>query len=344
MVFVLINYLDRPHWPIEPILRIFDGRYSNTAVYPFILFVVLKLKKRPGVSIPLFIICSIFYYIADHRLYALFEPGSGVMYIKLTKYFLFTFVLVYGYSKSRYRLAGAFILSSVTGVAMYSLVTSFLLLSFFSSPTGSSALQISGAILLKSGYQFPLKKLLTNALDHADTADTKSIIQFIDKHGIDTGYTAEEWESIILKNDIRNIEFIFRHLNRKNIQINFEVLKTYAKSQLKNSPPKAAELTQFTKYFGQYYPDNKKDFFEFYKSGNEPVKIIILRSLAYTEDYYAVMFLIDRITSVEPMSAESAYASLKKISVSDPAAELKKSRHDYEVVQHFRDFASKMKR
>ena len=75
ILFTLINYINTPDWPVEPILRLFDGRYSNTVIYSFILFIILKQKIRPEISIPLFIVFSIFYFAIDKTLYMLFDPG-----------------------------------------------------------------------------------------------------------------------------------------------------------------------------------------------------------------------------------------------------------------------------
>jgi hypothetical protein len=46
VIFTLINYIQSPGWPVETILTLMDGRYSNTVIYALILFVVLRLKIR----------------------------------------------------------------------------------------------------------------------------------------------------------------------------------------------------------------------------------------------------------------------------------------------------------
>jgi len=63
IVFTLINYINTPEWPLEPVYRLLDGRYSNTIIYALILFLVLKKKKRPGISIPFFTLRQIKYFI-----------------------------------------------------------------------------------------------------------------------------------------------------------------------------------------------------------------------------------------------------------------------------------------
>lgn len=344
IVFTMINYLDTPNWPLEPSYRLLDGRYSNTVIYPLILFVALRTKKRPGISIPLFIIGSVFYYVADHTLYSIFEPGIGIAIIKFTKYCIFIFILVYGYAESRWRLLESAIVSLFAGSIIFASVTLFLIMSFFVSKPGSTSLSISGNILLKAGLTFPFEKLKSEIIEKGTPQDTENIFIYIKKYRIETGYTPEELEKIILRNRIESIEYIFRYMNTKIINLNFEVLKKYAVSQLSDSSPDPSGLYEFSKYFGSYYTGNKKDFFRLYAAGNKPVKIMILKSLGYTEDIDAVNFLINKITNVEKLYSETAYNSLKILSGKDPASDLKKEKYDLEVVLYFRDYALRMKR
>ncbi len=342
IVFTIINYLDAPNWPIEPSFRLLDGRYSNTVIYPLILFVALKLKKRPGISIPLFIIGSIFYYAADHSLYSIFEPGIGVTIIKFTKYCIFIFILVYVYSKSRWRLLESIFLSIVSGSIIFAAVTSYIIVSFIMSKPGSTSLTISGNILLKAGITFPLEKLKNDVIENGTSQDIENIFIYFEKYKIEKGYTSAEIEKIIQRSRIGSIEYIFSYLNKKNIKLNFKFLENYAVSQLSDFPSDPAYLNEFTKHFGSYYIDNKNDFFTLYKSGNKTIKITILKSLAYTDDVDAVNFLINKITSVEKLYSDTAYNSLKIITGKDPAAELKKDKFDFDVVLFFRNYASGM--
>lgn len=342
IVFTMINYLKAPNWPFEPAYKLLDGRYSNTIFYSLILFVVLRQGRRPRISIPLFIIFSIIYFVTDHALYALLEPGIGVNFIKLIKYFFFIFILTYGYVKSHLGLLRSVLLSVFGGSFLFMLILSFIIFSFYIAPFGSSTLSVTGRILLKSGFVFTLDKLQKNILENGNSDDTTAFFEFVEKYGKDTSYSIGEWENIILKNKLNNIEYIFIHLNRKNIKLNFETLKTYTVSQMLNNPPDLIKLTQFTSYFSSYYVENKDEFYNLYKTGNESMKIFILESLSYTNDIAAINFLIDKLTNVERTRSDRAYESLKKITGHDPAKDLNREKYNIEVVLFFRDYASKM--
>ena len=344
MIFTFINYLDIPSWPLEPAYRLLDGRYSNTVIYPLILFVILRQKTRPRISIPLFIIFSILYYATDHVLYSLFEPGYGVSIIKLSKYMIFIFILIYDYSKIRWRLFESVLMSVLTGILLYATITSFLVISFYLSPPGSASLSISGRILLKSGYTFPLDKLQKNVLEEENPYNRENVFQYIEKYGRDTGFTSDQWEKLLNLDTIEKNEYLFSHFNKRNIKLDFNILKKYAESQFSLISSGTVDLPQFARYLGSYYSGNKNDLYELYESGNEPMKIIILKSMMYTDDTDALLFLINTLTSVDRSRAETAYNSLKSITGKDPASDLKKEKYDIDVVFFFRNYISKMKR
>ena len=343
-IFTLINYLDASNWPFEPVYRLLDGRYSNTIFYSLILFVILQKKKRPGISIPLFIICSIIYFKADQILYALFEPGPGVSIIKLTKYIVFIFILVYGYIRNRWAILESAVISLFTGFFIYSLITSIVIISFLMSKPGSASLSISGRILLKSGFTFPLDDLQRSILEYGTQTEKQSIFNYIERYGSKTDYTPEELEKFISGNKIENIEYIFKYLNKRNIKINFEMLKKYTLFQIVVGQPDLSSLKEFKIHFASYYDDHKKEFYEIYNTDNTLVKVLVLNCLSYTKDNDAINFLINKITSVERKESDAAYGSLKKISGEDPASILHKDKYDIDVILFFRDYASKIKK
>jgi hypothetical protein len=215
---------------------------------------------------------------------------------------------------------------------------------FFTSVRGSSSFYISGNTLLKSGFIFPIDDMLQSILSSGKAEEIRNVLRFIDIYGKDTNYSIQEWEMLLVQDRIERNEGTFKYFNKHNIKLNFEVIKNYAPSQLLISPLSIANLTEFIKYFGGYYIDNKKEFYELYNSGNLTMKITILKSLAYTDDTDAMEFLLDKVTSVELLESEAAYSSLKKITKIDPALELGKEKYNVDVILYFREYISEIKK
>ena len=344
ILFTLINYINTPNWPIEPILRLFDGRYSNTVIYSLILFIILRQKIKPGISIPLFIIFSILYFTLDKSLYMIFDPSYGVIAIKISKYIIFLFILIYDYSKDKWKIIKSIFISSLIGAIIQTFVALLFAITFFTSSIGSSSFYISGKILLKSGFIFPIDDMLQSILNSKNTGEIRNVLKFIDIYGKEINYSIQEWEKLLVQNKIEMNEEIFKYLNKHNIKLDFEVIKNYASSQLLISPLASADLTEFIKHFGGYYIDNKKEFYELYNSFNLSMKIVILESLAYTDDTDAMDFLLDKVTSVELLESDAAYSSLKKITKIDPALGSGKEKYNVDVIMYFREYISEIKK
>jgi hypothetical protein len=344
VIFTLINYINIGNWPVEPVLRIFDGRYSNTIIYSLILFLVLKQKKRPGISIPLFIIFSVCYFLMDKILYYIFDPGTGVSVIKISKYIIFIFVLIYDFSKSRWKLIESVIFSISTGLCVYGAVLGLFVSIFFLSPEESAAFSISGEIILKSGFKFPLAKLQKQIIENGTYYEIRRVFIFTEKYGRDTDYEISDWEKIINRSRIEKNEFIFSYLNRKKIKLDFQMIKNYTENQLQVPPQEKSGLENFAKHLSSYYMDNRQGFFSMYRTGNMQIRILIIRSLAYTGDADAISFLIDELTNIETSISSAAYKSLMAITGKDPAAELSRAINDLDVVLWFRNYASEFKK
>jgi len=342
--FTLINYINIGNWPVKPVLRLFDGRYSNTIIYSLILFMVLKQKKKPGISIPLFILCSACYFAIDKILYFLFEPGNGVCAIKISKFFIFFFILVYDFSKSRWKLFESVLFSVSAGLFLYGIVFSFFVTIFSLSPHESPTFSMSGETLLKSGFRFPLEKLQKRIINTGSQNDIRQVFFYTEKYGKETGYETSDWEKIIKRTSIDKNEYIFRYLNKKNIILDFKMIRQYALQQLQHPLKGRSDFENIAKYMALYYTENSRDFYFMYKTGNEQIKILILKSLAYTNDTEALIFLTDKLTNIKTSLSSTAYRSLKKATGKDPAFEKGKEIYDLDVVSYFKDYISGLKK
>ncbi len=60
IIFTLIAGVNRPDWPWAPVIEVLNGRYSNLVVYSLFLLFVLKLRRDPFVTIPLFLGMCVF--------------------------------------------------------------------------------------------------------------------------------------------------------------------------------------------------------------------------------------------------------------------------------------------
>ncbi|HOP62269.1 MAG TPA: hypothetical protein PK358_07300 [Spirochaetota bacterium] len=344
VIFTLINYVQNSHWPYEPLVRLLDGRYSNTVIYALILFVVLRLKIRPGISIPVFIAAAFVYFYLDRLLYSIFEPGAGVSVIKATKFAGFYFILMYGYSKRRFKLFQSAFAGAFSGIFTFaSLVLALFLVFSFSSPQGK-VYSMTAKNLLKYGFYQVYQQFEFSVSEYSKTNDVTDLILFAERGKKEINFSAAKWEEFILDSGMSDADYIFRYLNSEKIILDFSRISQYAVAQSVKNPDNFLKAVHFKEYFSLYYHAKSDDFFLFYENGDSTVKKWIIDILAYTGDYDSISFLVDRLTDIDRKISESAYNSLKEISGLDPAGDGNRDIHDLEVVNIFRDYTAKFKR
>lgn len=344
VIFTLINYIQSHGWPLETILRLMDGRYSNTVIYALILFVVLRLKIRPGISIPVFITAAILYFNLDKLMYRIFDPGAGVSVIKLVKFTLFYFVLIYGFSRERLRIIRSAVTAAVAGTATFIVLIAVFFIVFNLSDRNRNIYSNSAEALLKSGFYQVFDSYQRTVAEQSSVGDISDLIIYAEKGGKKINFTSVQWEKFILKSGMNDAERIFNYLLKKNILLDFQVVSQFVTLQSSINPDFLSKSINCKKYFSLYYKEKSSDFYSIYNSGDMVLKRWIIDVLGNINDYDSIRFLIDRLTDVDRKISERAYESLKQVTKLDPAGTEHREFHDLEVVNRFREYAEKLRK
>jgi len=344
VIFTLINYIQSPGWPVETILRLMDGRYSNTVIYAIILFVVLRLKIRPGISIPVFIAAAILYFYTDKLLYRIFDPGAGVSFIKFFKFIIFYIILLYGYSKQRLKLVYTFATAILAAAATFAaLISVYFIILFFSDPGGKIHSNTAES-LLKLGFNSVFYSYEKSIAEQNSVHDVADLIRFSENAGREITFENAKWEQFIIRSGIKDAEKFFRYLYRKRIMLNYKVLSEYAVRQSSANPDLLSSSVYFKKYFALYYAENSDDFFSVYRTGDIVLRRWIIDVLGYVHNYDSIIFLVARLTDPDRKISEKAYEALKQLTKLDPAEKDKKEIHDLDVVDRFREYAEEIRK
>jgi hypothetical protein len=336
--FIIVSAVHLDNWPANPFFRVMDGKYSNTIFYSLILLLVLKQNKRPGIAIPLFILYSVVFFIFHKALSASFEPGYGVGGVKLIKYFIFMFVLFYDSLYKGGKAVKSAAAAVVTGMFLFFFVIAVNCLIFNFSGKQGYAYTYSARLLLKTGVKYPLDELEKIIPGKHGMVRVVDFINYSIEYKEEIDYTAEQWGDIIIKSDIGTADFIFDYIYHRDIEIDFNLLRSYANNQSKLAPSAFLGSDYFKRYFARYFPGREKDYFEMYREGPLEMKLWIIDTLEYTDTISAAEFIINYLTDVDRQISERAYIALMGITGLDPAAEKGKNIYDLEVVSEFRDF------
>jgi len=335
--FTVVSTIDRPSWPAEPLMRLMDGRFSNTYFYALILMLVLKQNKRPGIAIPLFIFYSVAFFIFDKALYAAFDPGYGVGGIKLVKYMVFMFVLSYDFLYKGKKLYINLAAAVISGFIIFSSVALVNFVIFKTADKTGYSYTASARMLLKTGINYPLDELEKIILTSHGRGRIIDFINYSKRYGRDVVYTPEQWVEIIIQSNAGAANIIFDYIIDKKVVLDFSLLYSYAVSQSALDPLAFLASDHFKRYFAGYFTGHEKLFFDMYNTGNIEMKLWIIDTLEYADSYGAVKFLVNLLTGIEGRIPERAYVALTGITGIDPAVELNKKIYDLEVVGAFRN-------
>jgi len=340
--FTIVSTIDRSSWPADPVMRIMDGRYSNTYFYALILLLVLKQNLRPKIAIPLFIFYSVSFFILDKSLSAAFDPGYGIGGVKLVKYIVFMFVLSYDFLYAGKKLYINIAAAVISGFIIFSSVAAVNFIIFKTADKTGYLYTSSARMLLKTGVKYPLDELEEIILTKHGRGRILDFISYSKRYERDIVYTPEQWGEIILQSNIGVANFIFDYIIDREVVIDFAILYSYALNQSVISPGPFLASDHFKRYFARYFPGHEPLFFDMYESGNKEMKIWIIDTLEYTDSYGAVKFLVNLLTITDSSISRRAYVALTGITGIDPALELNKNIYDLEVVAAFREHYVRM--
>jgi len=343
VIFTLINYIGGSLWPYDSLLTLLDGRYSNTVIYSLILFVILRLKIRPGIAIPMFLLIAILYFYFDKLLYNIFDPGMGVSFIKIFKFAIFYFILIYGYSENRLKMFHSFVLSLLSGVFTFAVLVSIFFCVFLFSSPGGKIYSKSARTLLKYGIYQVFRSYEESVIKYNITADITDLIIFSYKSGYNISMTDAQWGDFMLKASMDDIDIILGYMNKKDIKPEFEVIKLVIIINAEKNPEKILKSHNLKRLMAKYYATHSQEFYQMYNYNNIFLKKFIIDSLGYINNYESIIFLIDKLSDVDKSISERAYIALKQATGKDPASNRKKEFYDLDVIAEFRDYAKELR-
>ena len=125
VIYTLINFLDKEHWPWYPILELLDGRFSNTMFYSLILLLILKFNRRPKITLLLFVAGAALYFLIYQLVYYFSPSGAVISGIKFFQIALAVILLIYEFAADKFvidkvKLRKSIVAGILIGIFLYS--------------------------------------------------------------------------------------------------------------------------------------------------------------------------------------------------------------------------------
>jgi hypothetical protein len=324
VVYTLINFLDKEHWPWSPILELLDGRFSQTMFYSLILLIILKFNRRPKITLLLFVAGAALYFLI-YQVVFLFSPSGAIMSgLKFFQITLLLVMIIFEFVTERFIFDKKKILKSigtgaVMGLLMYLSFAGTLVWTYKFEHFASFQQARAGQILMRMGYSFPLDNFKSIVTETSDPYLLYDLIYYSRAYGRPINISPTEWENLILSGSMEVANIISFYLQTLNITVSYPQIISYAERQSIDSGEILMNGTFYIRYASRYCGENIQDMIARYAKGNRYFKIWLIRVTAESKCISSIPFLITLLTDINPLLAQEAYSSLSKICDMDPA-------------------------
>jgi len=342
VIFTLIAYMgtDVQSWFTNVIIDILNGRFSNTIIYALLLLIILKIKRGPYITIPLFLISSYFYlFLFDRFIYSFFGEGLAVSLIKIIKYmvFFYFFIFEYYYKKSSFirPLIPVTIFS-----ALFHLFLSGILFMFYTFSAFASTPQTRSAqMLMHWGFSFPLPYMNNMIIASENYEYISALIRYSEHYNKKIIFSNDQWEKILNESNAKNSINIIKYLEKHQIYLSYDFLLNYAVRQINENNETFSLIYEFNNYFAniaQKYMDDFIEFFNSTTSSNERLWGIKIFELC--KPFKAIPILIDLLTDINDEVSLRAYIVLREITGYESLHENGLRQNSIEIINGFRKF------
>ncbi len=337
IIFTMIDYLRLPNWPWDPIISLLNGRYSNILIYSLFLFLILKIKKGPGIQILIFSGTFVIYYFLDKLLYFLSPGVSTTFIVKILKFFIVFFLLFNNFfvNKSKIKLM---LISAITSAILVIIIISSNIAIYKRSDNLTYQKRESGLILLKYGFSFPMDGLKRIIVQKSDLALFNESMLYIRHNKYELDISPEEWKKMLFSGSVKMADAVAQHIIKKNINISYNQIVNYAEKKSLDTAERIESANNLILLAAKHISGNEKDFQKRLIKSNNSFKLWGIAVLGEQKKIESIPFLIDFLTDIDVNLISASYDSLKKITGLDPEEKLNVKKNNPDVLIMFKEY------
>ena len=338
IMYTLIDDIGKSYWPVTSILNIMSGRNSNIVFLAIILMVILKWRKRPGVTIPVFLGLAVLHFIVYKSIYRYLPLGIPLTGVKVLEFIIFLFFLVYEFNAEKRKITKSIVASILAGVMLYFSFIGVYSLIYTSSRYDSYHRVTVSMILLRMGYSFPLEGLREVIVKTGRYELVDDFLFYSNKYNMDIDFSEHTWKDIFISSSMQTGEQIIQYIMKRNVDLAYQRVVSYAEIKSVDDGRSLIASENLIRYSSRYIHGNYNDFIARYKSGNRYYKIWSQRVLAGAGDIEYIPFFVNELMGPDDALVIEAYTNLKALTGLDPAATLKNNFNDIQVINEFMEF------
>jgi len=335
--FALADGVRGPQWPWNVYMDLLGGKYINLVVYSLFLLFVLKLKKDPFFSIPLFLLLCVLYFYLDLLVDSVVSGGPAVQLMLLLKFIIFFFFLFVEFFVRRrlYKLFGTAVVVSLLVYVSY--IGAFRVV-FAASEAHSYQKRVSGLQLLKMGFTSPFGQLTDELKKTSDPELLKSLLGYARRYGLSMGLADGEWEKLMFSGGIETADAVAEYILNKNVKISYGALFSYIENVSTDPAVRLQNWGSLIQMAARVVKGNERDFTARLQDDNKAFAQWCIAVAGELNSSRYIPALLGYLTSLDANLSETAYRSLSRITGLDPRERLNRRLNDPEVMLAFKEF------
>ena len=341
IMFTIIAYAGSgtQSWATNVIIDILNGRFSNTIIYALLLLIILKIKKGPYITIPLFLIGSFFYlFLFDRFVYSFFGEGFAVSLIKIIKYMVFIYLFIFEFYYKKNYFIRPLLPAAILSILFHFLLTGILFMFYtFASFAGTSQIR-SARMLMHWGFSFPISYMNNMIITSENYKHISILIRYSELYNKKITFNNDQWEKILNECNSRDLSDIIKYLEKHQIYLSYEFLLNYAVKQINENNEMFSAAYDFNNYCAGIAKNNIDDFIEFFNSATFDERLWGIKIFELCKSFKPVPILIDLLTDINDEVSLQAYIALREITEFDPPYETTFRQNSLEIINGFRKF------
>jgi hypothetical protein len=340
ILFAVVEYNKPGHIISAAALwNLFDDSNANFIIYSIFLFYVLKLKQRPYLAIPIFLLIAYLFYSFNNTFYNVYFAGTGILIYKFVKAFFVFFMMIWNFSFVSKKFISRIFLSVLLSIQLNAFIIAAYYLQYKTVKDPAAHVSL-GIKLGKYGLPVSYNRLFTMAFELKDMDRITDLYKLIQHYGKNISVDDEQWKELISVIDIKGADTATEMMLKEGITIDPFFIINYAAGFSYVQGDDLMQAENLARYAGKKIltDEDIKKVIALIERGNRPFFIWGIKLLSESSSCYAIGYLTDYIADSDEEVSFNVYKALQSMTGLSPDKESKVAYNSVESLKAFKDF------
>lgn len=325
-------------WPQDALSNLFDDSNTNLVMYSLLFYYVLRIKKRPYLTVPLFLAVAYLYYSINVAFYSYVFAGRIIILYKLAKVACILFFMIWNFSFTPRRLFIFLSLSFTISIFINTLIMSTYYLEYTWYPSGRSRLNI-GLKLAKYGIPVSSVELMEIAFSLKDIDLVENTYELIQHKGGTLMIEDEKWLDLLTGGSAEVAERVASIMLKEGITVPFEDVVEFCRRLSYNPDTRLADADNLARLCAKSLKseeDINLIILDLEKV-NEPYLVWSIKLLGETGSCNAIRILLNYLGINNSAVSQAAFHSLTALTGFNPTKEQKMPYNSVDSLIEFKE-------